>query len=323
MKYKLVIGSRGSKLALWQANHIKTELQNLYPDLELSIKVIVTQGDKNLDTPLPLIGGKGLFTKAVDEALLNGDVDLAVHSLKDLPTLEHKLLTIAAIPPRGNVSDALVSRQSGGINGLPQHAVVATGSLRRAAQLKHLRPDIRTVDIRGNVDTRLRKLKENDWHGLIIAKAGLERIGLQPKYTIEFKKSEMLPAAGQGALAVVCRRENDQLLQMLSSLNCLNTRLEVTAERAFLHALDGGCHVPVGAFAKVRDRLLELEGCIVSIDGSEMVRDILITQPLEIKPDSLDEATTLAEKAGRSLAETLKADGGVELLRLAESGRLE
>lgn len=266
------IGTRGSALALWQAQHVRELLLRAWPGLTVGIEILKTQGDATLDTPLPQIGGKGVFTAELEAALRSGAIDLAVHSLKDLPTDESKGLTIGAIPKRANPHDALVSRGSHTLESLPAHASVGTSSRRRAAQLLVARPDLRMLDIRGNVDTRLRKAMAADgpYDAIVLALAGLDRLGRGDEISQQLPLETMLPAPGQGALAVQCR-EDAASHKLLAPLAHRGTTLAVTAERAFLAALGGGCAVPVAAYAEVRLRRLTLRGRVTAPDGSRQV----------------------------------------------------
>src|SRR5512134_1037358 len=248
---KLIFATRPSALARWQTRWVINALQGIYPDLIFKEKVITTKGDRVLDKPLPEIGGKGLFTQELESELLSGAVHCAVHSLKDLPVENPDGLTIGCISARAEVRDALVSRDGFTLATLPQNAVVGTSSLRRAAQLLAARPDLKTQSLRGNVDTRLRKALEGQYDAIILAGAGLTRLGLDQHVTEWLPLEVMLPAPGQGALAVQCRAADQTTLGLLAALEDESVRKAVTAERAFLQALGGGCAVPVAAYATV------------------------------------------------------------------------
>lgn len=279
MSRPLVIGSRGSKLALWQAEHARRRLQVLSPAIEIRIEVIKTTGDVKTD-PLSVIGGKGVFTKELEDALLAGRIDIAVHSLKDLPTILPEGLAITAICEREDARDALVLRADldvayGSLSTLPQQAVVGTSSPRRLAQLKALRPDVVVEDLRGNVDTRIRKLDEAQFDALVLATAGLQRLGLQDRISARIPVTEMLPAVGQGALALETRSDDELTVAATAGLDHRETRLACTAERAFLRRLGGGCQFPIAAHAVHEHGLLTLDGLVAKPDGSEILRDRL------------------------------------------------
>jgi hydroxymethylbilane synthase len=299
----LVIGSRASDLALWQTHYVRDLLRANYPTLEISIEIIHTTGDKMLDSSLSTIGGKGVFTKELESALLAGEIDFAVHSLKDLPTLLPDGLTLGAIPERASVEDAFLSKdRNARLMDLPDGATIATGSLRRIAQLLTKRPDFRIADIRGNVPTRIRKLLESNWDGMILARAGVERLGLLEHVAHTISLEWVLPAAGQGALGIECRSDDANTMELLAPLNNNATRQAVTAERALLKALGGGCQVPIGAHGKIVGSALELSGCIAAMNGESLVRAVHTGD------------STNAEQIGESLARTLLDMGGREML---------
>ena len=266
------LGTRGSDLAQWQTNHVKGLLEQAWPGKQFKVQVITTRGDVVLDTPLPLIGGKGVFTEELEAALRDGVIDLAVHSLKDLPTENPAGLTIGAVPVRAGIHDALVSRTGYTLTSLPVGAAVGTSSTRRAAQLLRRRPDLQIVDIRGNVPTRVRKALDPDgpYDAIVLAYAGLERLDMLNVISDTLPPDVMLPAPGQGALAVQCRDDADSLA-LLQPLGHAETRLAVTAERAFLAALGGGCSVPVAAYATVENGLLHLRGRVNAPDGGRQI----------------------------------------------------
>ena len=268
---KLIFATRPSALARWQTQWVINALKNIHPDLECEEKIITTQGDKILDKPLPEIGGKGLFTQELESELLNGDVHCAVHSLKDLPVENPVGLTIGCIPARAEVRDALISKNGYTIATLPKGASVGTSSLRRAAQILALRPDLHTQSLRGNVDTRIRKALDGQYDAIILAGAGLTRLGLDQHVTEWLSLDAMLPAPGQGALAVQCRADDQATLNLVAMLEDDSTRKAVTAERAFLSGLGGGCSVPVAAYAKVEDQAISLTGLVISVDGQKAI----------------------------------------------------
>lgn len=297
----LTIGSRGSQLALWQAHWIQARLEEL--GHECRIQIIKTTGDKITDVALARVGSqtgtKGLFTKEIEEALLAREIDLAVHSLKDMPTDLPAGLTLAAIPEREDPRDALVGRA---LESLDAGARVGTGSLRRAAQLRALRPDLQIEDVRGNVDTRLRKLDEGRYDAIVLASAGLRRLGWQNRITELLDPSTMCPAVGQGALAVETRDDSGPGFRAAQWLEHAYTRAAVTAERAVLAALGGGCQAPMGAHALVRDEALVVFALIVSPDGANIVRK------------QAQGPVTEAAAVGRALGAELLAAGGKEIL---------
>lgn len=280
---KLIFATRPSALARWQTQWVMGALKNLHSDLECEEKVITTQGDKILDKPLPEIGGKGLFTQELEVELLSGAVHCAVHSLKDLPVENPAGLTIGCIPGRAEVRDALISKNGYTLAALPAGATVGTSSLRRAAQLLSRRPNLRTESLRGNVDTRVRKALDGQYDAIILAGAGLTRLGLENHVTEWLSLDVMLPAPGQGALAVQCRADDQETLSLLAALEDPSTRKAVTAERAFLSGLGGGCTVPVAAYAAIetaalslpkdqRPKVIKLTGLVISEDGKKAIQ---------------------------------------------------
>jgi hydroxymethylbilane synthase len=292
----LVIGSRGSQLALWQANYVRERLEAR--GAECRIEIIKTTGDKIQDSPLRQVPGKGLFTKEIEEALLDGRIDLAVHSMKDLPTELPKSLTLAAIPQRAEPYDAIVG---GKLRNLKPAAVVGTSSLRRIAQLKRLRPDLNVRSIRGNVDTRINKVERGEYDAIVLAAAGLQRLGWGEIISETFRPDIMCPAVGQGALAIETL-ENGAGYDACAPLDDPWTRLPVTAERAMLQELGGGCQVPIGAFGSLDNTELFLTGAVFAPDGSSMVRYT-----------ATGECTKPAE-LGRNVAEVLLKRGAGALL---------
>lgn len=298
----LRIGTRGSPLALWQAHHVAKLLKNAEPSANVELVEIQTEGDQVRDVPLAQLGGEGVFTKAIQNALLEKRVDVAVHSLKDLPTFAVAGLTLAAVPARGPIGDVLVSTRHRSFAGLPQGAKLGTGSQRRRAQLLHRRPDLNPIDLRGNVETRLRKLTELGLDGIILAQAGLERLGLADHITEILDPGWMLPAVGQGALGLECRVDDDATLAILKKIDVVNTRWAVLAERAFLRGLGGGCQVPIAALTKVEMGRLTLDGAVLSPDGRQRIAG-QVSGPLD-----------QAESLGTNLAEQVLAQGARALL---------
>ncbi len=295
------LGTRGSALARWQTDHVAALLKAAHPDVHVGVEVITTQGDRVIDKPLAQVGGKGVFTAELEAALRSGAIDFAVHSLKDLPTDSPDGLTIGAIPERANPSDVLVSRDGFTLVTLPQSACVGTSSRRRAAQLLHLRPDLQILDIRGNVDTRIRKALDSGYEAILLAFAGLERLGRLEAISQQLSLDDMLPAPGQGALAVQCRDEAASL-DLLAPIRHAATTSAVTAERAFLAGLGGGCSLPIAAYAEVDGATLYLRGRVNSPDGKQQI-DVKLT-------GQVDQAETL----GYGLADQALAQGAAALL---------
>ena len=302
MTRPLRIGTRGSPLALWQANHVAGILRAVAPDRTIELVEIQTTGDQVRDVSLAQIGGEGVFTRAIQQALLDKNVDIAVHSLKDLPTLPVAGLVLAGVPKRGPNGDVLVSGKHRSFADLPNGAVLATSSLRRRAQVLHRRPDLKLVDIRGNVETRLRKLTENNLDGLLLAQAGLERLGLAGQITEILDPAWMLPAVGQGALGLECRTDDKETCALVAKINDPATAWAVRAERAMLRELGGGCHVPIGAATIVAGTNLTLRGAVLSPDGGRRIEGQVFGSLLS------------AEDLGRQLAKDLLLRGANELL---------
>lgn len=302
MTRKFIIGSRGSELALWQANFVMSRLVSEFPDRQFEIKIIHTTGDQVLDLALSKIGDKGLFTRQIETELLSGAIDFAVHSLKDLQTEQPEGLMIGAICEREVPNDVFISKTGGSIDDLPHGAKVATGSLRRRSQLLHYRPDLEIVEIRGNVPTRLRKFDESDLDGMVLAYAGIHRLGLGERISQIIPFDTMLPAVGQGAVAIEVRADDGEVLELAAKLNDESTHRCIVAERAFLRRLEGGCQVPIGAHATIDGGQVKLEGMVGSLDGSVVFRE------------SLNGAVSDAENIGIKLAESLIGKGAVELL---------
>lgn len=300
----LVIGTRGSELALWQANFVRSRLEAHGHRVE--IETIVTRGDQVLDVPISQIGDEAVFTKELDRALLSGDVHVAVHSLKDLPSRLPEGIQLAAVGEREDPGDAFVPHPSvdGGLEDLPEGAVLATASLRRRAQIKAWRPDINVVPVRGNVDSRLEKLDDSDWHGMVLAMAGLLRMGLSARIREAFPVDVMVPAVGQGALGIACASDEPEIAAMLKEiLHHEASSRSVMAERAFMQTVGGGCQVPTGAFARFNgEGRIRIDGCIADLDGEESFRETRVCDP-----DHADEQA-------RDLAQTLLDAGGAEVL---------
>ena len=272
----LRIGTRASKLALKQSEWVKGKIEVTHPGVNIDLVRIKTMGDKILDSPLSKLGGKGLFVKEIEDALLQGRVDLAVHSMKDVPAELPDRLMLSTFPKREDPADALIATGGQTLDQLPRGASVGTSSLRRGAQLLHARPDIELVPLRGNVDTRLRKLESGDLHAIILAAAGLKRLGLSSRITQTLSFDQVLPAVGQGALGIETRRDDEQTVSLLSFLDHKPTRLTVTTERAFLKELEGGCQVPIAGLAQLDEDKLSFEGMVAELDGSRILREKII-----------------------------------------------
>ncbi|SBV96116.1 hydroxymethylbilane synthase [uncultured delta proteobacterium] len=303
----LVIATRGSKLALWQAEHVKALILAARPEVPaVSLLVLKTKGDKILDVPLAKVGGKGLFVKEIEEALLDGRADLAVHSMKDMPMELPPELTLGAIMEREDPRDIFLSVRHASLDALPKGARVGTSSLRRAAQLLALRPDLEIIPLRGNVDTRLAKLTAGEFDAIIMAAAGMKRLGLAAPHMEELPETVLLPAAGQGALGVEYRKDRRDLAEALAFLDHEKTHACVMAERGYLAGLDGGCQAPMAAHAVIRGGTLTLETLLCDLTGKRMFRE---TAELDASLGG-----DAAYRAGRKLAETVKRSGGESLL---------
>lgn len=302
MKSRLVIGTRASALALWQAHWVKDSLAIRFPHCDIEIRHIVTTGDKIQNVPLAKIGGKALFTKEIEVAMLAGEVDLAVHSMKDMPTVLPEGLMISAVSQRMDPGDALISPIFKTLDNLPKGARIGTSSLRRRAQMRAYRPDLEIVELRGNVDTRLKKLITDKLDGIILAAAGLKRLGLSEHITQYIPMEVCLPAVGQGALALETRRDDPEVIAMVATLNHEGASIAVNAERAMLNEMEGGCQVPIGGYAVVCGNILHMEGLVANLDGDTCIRERIAGSCQE--PEAL----------GRALARRLLARGGQEIL---------
>jgi hydroxymethylbilane synthase len=302
MKKHLIIGTRGSALALWQAHWVRDSLANRFPTCTIEIRHIVTTGDKIQDVPLAKIGGKALFTKELEVAMLNDEIDLAVHSMKDMPTVLPEGLVISAVTERFHPGDALVAPKYKTIDALPKGARIGTSSLRRRAQVRAYRPDLAIVELRGNVDTRLKKLATDNLDGIILAVAGLRRLGLEEHITQILPVEVCLPAVGQGALAIETRVNDTDVITMVKTLEHEPTRIAIMAERAMLNEMEGGCQVPIGVYAQVEGNTLHMEGLVADLDGKTSIRETLT--------GSVEEPEVL----GRKLARVLLERGGQEIL---------
>jgi hydroxymethylbilane synthase len=302
---RVVIGTRGSELALWQATWIEQELKKLYPSLTVETVVIKTTGDKILDSPLSKIGDKGLFTKEIEKALLDNEIDLAVHSLKDVPTQLTPGLTLGAISKREDIRDVFIShpqKKHAAFNAVPQGGKIATGSLRRKCQLLQHRPDLTIIDVRGNLKTRREKLEQSDWDGMLLANAGVARLGWTSMVTEIFSPEFILPAVGQGALGIEIRENDTELLKLIAPLSHNETTVATTGERALLRHLEGGCQIPIGTYGRIESGSFKLEAMVGSLDGKKIVRGSIQGKP--------EESAAL----GVSLAKELLSKGAKEIL---------
>ncbi|MGI9034405.1 MAG: hydroxymethylbilane synthase [Pyrinomonadaceae bacterium] len=303
---KFIIGSRGSELALWQTNFVKAELEKNFPEINLEIKIIKTTGDKLLDVALAKIGDKGLFTKQIESELLNGEIDLAVHSLKDLQTVQPPGLIIGAVSKRETPNDVLIAKRQHSIDELPKNAKVATGSLRRKSQLLHYRPDLQIFEIRGNLQTRFKKFAESDLDAMILAFAGVHRLKLDERITQIIPFEIILPAVGQGAMAVEIRETDAELKKRLKVLNDAETENCAAAERAFLRALEGGCQVPIGAHAAIQNGEIYLEGMVGNLDGTINLREKITGEKSRAKNLGENLASILIEKGANEILEGMR-----------------
>ncbi len=302
MEKTVRIGTRGSALAVWQAEWVKAQLSAFHPGCRIELVKIKTTGDKILDVPLAQVGGKGLFVKEIETALLEGHVDIAVHSMKDMPAEVPPGLCIGAVPKRENPLDVLISKDAKTFDQLPQGARLGSSSLRRGAQVRHLRPDIVVCGLRGNLNTRLRKLETEDLDAIILAAAGITRLGLAEHVTEYIPASVMLPAIGQGALSIEMREADEDTKALIAPLDDRETRVTVETERAFLARLEGGCQVPIAGQAKLVGQEIEFTGLISEVDGSLLLRET-VSGPVERRLE-----------LGEELAERLLGQGGREIL---------
>ncbi len=304
---KLIIATRGSELALWQSEHIKKTLEDAHDGLEVELKVMKTKGDIILDTSLAKIGGKGLFTKELEEAMLRGEAHIAVHSLKDVPTHFPDGLVLGVITKREDVRDALLSEKYDSIESLPKNAVVGTTSLRRRMQILALRPDLVIKNLRGNINTRIRKLKDGEYDAIILATAGINRLGLnsEVKFATPISTTQMIPAMGQAALGIEAI-DDPKVLELISILNDKEAMIETTVERDFVEVLEGGCQVPIGVNAKLKDDEIVVR-CIVGMpDGTELLKEKSLGQKSDYR------------SLGKELADVMVENGAVVLLKRAE-----
>lgn len=304
----LKIGTRGSKLALWQANWVKSALNTRHPSLSVDLVIIKTKGDKILDVPLAKVGGKGLFVKEIEEALLNGRIDLAVHSMKDMPSEIPKGLCIGAIPERENPQDVLISKKGLLLSQLEPGARIGTSSLRRAAQLLRARPDLRVFPLRGNLDTRLKKLETENLDAIVLAAAGVKRLGLENRITEFLDENIMLPAVGQGALCIEIRQNDPEVAPMVAKLEHRQTRTIIMGERAFLNRLEGGCQVPIAAHGKIDNTRFTLCGLVATVDGKTLIKETFSGPEGSSETIGVELADHLVSLGAKTLMEHLKSD---------------
>ena len=302
MKRTFRIGTRGSQLALWQANFVQHALEKIYPDHHFDRIIIKTEGDQDQNSSLKTIGGQGVFTKAIELALLRDEIDMAVHSLKDLPSGMTEGLALGAVPVRGPVEDVLITKEGLPFSALPRKARIATGSIRRQSQLLDKRPDLQISDLRGNIHTRINKLLDLNLDAIIMARAALIRLDIQDIHYYTFPIDEMIPAVGQGAVGIQVRKNDPEVTRLVAALNHQETMAAVTAERALLHALDSGCQFPVGAHGTVKKGSLEMVGFVGREDGSKVLVEKIHDEVLR------------AADAGKRLAEKLIARGALNIL---------
>jgi hydroxymethylbilane synthase len=305
---KIIVGSRRSKLALTQTNWVINQLKSLGLPYEFEVKEIVTKGDQILDVTLSKVGGKGLFVKEIEQALLNKEIDMAVHSMKDMPATLPQGLTIGCVPEREDHRDVLISKNGETLEELKEGAVIGTSSLRRSAQLLAKRPDLHIKWIRGNIDTRLQKLKDEDYDAIILAAAGLSRMGWKSEVVTEFLDPKLcLPAVGQGALAIECREDDVELLEALKKFTCQKTEKAVRAERAFLNKMEGGCQVPIAGYATVNDAFeVELTALVAAPDGNTIYQETLRGEdPIKVGHEA---ARILSEKGAKKLIDEVKEE---------------
>ncbi|RFA34553.1 hydroxymethylbilane synthase [Virgibacillus dokdonensis] len=304
---KLVVGSRKSNLALTQTNWVINQLKQAGVENDFEVKKIVTKGDRILDVTLSKVGGKGLFIKEIEEAMYNKEIDLAVHSMKDMPSAMPEGLIITTIPEREDHRDAFLSKGNIRLKDLPKGAIVGTSSLRRAAQIQAVRPDVTIKWIRGNIETRIRKLKEEDYDAIVLAVSGLKRVGLSETLITEYLEPDVcVPAVGQGALAIECRSEDDELKKLLATIHDEDTARTVTAERTFLHLLEGGCQVPIGGYAYLQGESIVLTAFVGTPDGKTVLKEVV--QGSDPEAVGRKAATLLQNRGAKEIIEKVKEE---------------
>jgi hydroxymethylbilane synthase len=302
------VGSRQSQLAMWQTKYVVEILKNKCPEYNFEIIPIKTKGDKILDVALAKIGDKGLFTKELEMAILSGRIDFAVHSMKDLPTVIPEGLMIAAMTRRHDPRDALISNKHRSFSGLPQGAKIGTSSLRRKVQLLNKRPDLKLVDLRGNINTRLHKMNTENLDGIILASAGVERLGWQDKIAEKLDFSICLPAVGQGSIGIEIRSDNEEIYQIVRLTNDLDTEASILAERALLKSLEGGCQIPIGALAEIKDDKLSLQALVGSLNGEIIIRDSLTGDIKDSEKIGIELALKLKEKGANKILQEIRQE---------------
>ncbi|PID74052.1 MAG: hydroxymethylbilane synthase [Desulfobacterales bacterium] len=303
MKERFVIGTRGSRLALWQSEWVKMEIERRFPGVTVELEIIRTRGDRILDVPLAKVGGKGLFVKEIEDALLSGRVDMAVHSMKDMPAKIPEGLVIGAVPKREDPRDALICASASGLSELPEGAKVGTASLRRSAQLLAARPDLQISSLRGNLDTRLKKLETGGFDAIVLAAAGLKRMEMDNRISEHLPVETVLPAVGQGALCVEIRENDPEVAPIMAALDDPETRTVVLGERAFLHRLEGGCQTPIAGHGHLDENgVFHMTGLVASLDGKTVIREDTSGPGAE------------SESLGRDLADLLRERGAAEIL---------
>ena len=308
MKKTIRIGTRGSQLALWQANFIRSEIQRLFPDQAVELTIIKTTGDRITDRPLALVGGKGLFVKEIEMALLNKEIDLAVHSMKDMPGELPRGLVIGAIPKRANPFDVLISRDNRLLADYTKGSKIGTSSLRRASQIKHLRPDLTIESIRGNLDTRIKKLKAGEYDAIVLAAAGLIRLEQADEITEYLDEATMIPAVGQGALCIETRENDRNIAPVMEKLDHPDTRICVSGERSFLRQIDGSCHIPVACFGRITGNTVVFTAVVASVDGRDLIKEQIVCPVDEVERSGQLLAERVLEKGGRKILECLNSN---------------
>jgi hydroxymethylbilane synthase len=308
MKKNIKIGTRGSKLALWQANWVKSAITSINPSLSVDLIIIKTKGDKILDVPLAMVGGKGLFVKEIEEALLSRQIDIAVHSMKDMPAEIPDGLCIGAIPKRENHKDVLISNNGLLFSELKSGSRVGTSSLRRSAQLRHARPDLVILPLRGNLDTRLKKLETENMDAIILAAAGVKRLNFESRITEYFDENVMLPAVGQGALCIEIRENDTEIEPIVAALDHQKTRSAVMGERAFSNRLEGGCQVPIAALGKIEKNIFTMSGLVADVDGKILIKKTLSGPVEQSETIGVKLADSLLSMGAKKILENIKAE---------------